>query len=198
MSCRVLKAEIESPALPLQRRSGCAEHSRIGPRQDVTVSCTEDKALCKRHRGVFLSSLQWSTSGRVWLQHWLGFWVFKCTGKGTLFAPNKSRLGLAFLTGAWGKEARQQLKSNKLLPSTTGMARYGQAELVLLFEAFLWVAEAIFFVFAANMFEFSLFWRQVVNASEVHTWHMFLFTCCPPFISCSRCSVYHFKCILIY
>lgn len=55
-----------------------------------------------------------------------------------------------------------------------------------------------FFVFAANMFKFSLFWRQVVNASEVHTWHMFLFTCCPPFISCSRCSVYHFKCILIY
>lgn len=120
--------------------SSSAEHSQIGPRQDVTVSCTEDKALCKRHRGVFLSSLQWSTSGRVWLQHWLGFWVFKCTGKGTLFAPNKSRLGLAFLTGAWGKEARQQLKSNKLLPSTTGMARYGQAELVLLFEAFLWVA----------------------------------------------------------
>lgn len=97
------------------------------------------------------------------------------------------------------KKPRQQLKSNKLPPSTSGEARYGQAELVLLFEAFLWVAEANFLcVFAANMFKFSLFWRQVVNASEVHTWHMFLFTCCPPFISCSRCSVYHFKCILIY
>lgn len=64
----------------------------------------------QKPRGVLLSSLQWSQSGRVWLQQCLGFWLFKCTGKGTLFAPNKICLGLAFLTGARGKEARQQLK----------------------------------------------------------------------------------------
>lgn len=156
--------------------------------------CWQMRHFAKKHRGIFVSSLQWTDSGMIWFAGFLNVLV-----KGCCFAPNKSRLGLAFPPCASVRGARQQLRHSKLLSSTSGKARYGQPSIVLLFEALLWVAEAIFFsVFAANMFKFTLFWRQVVNASEVHTWHMSLFTCCPPFVSCSRCSVYHFKCILIY
>lgn len=125
-------------------------------------------------------------------------WVFKCTGKGPLFAPNKSGLGFAFLMCVSVKEARQQLKYNELLSSPRERKGITKLKLCIIWGSSLSCRGNFFSVFAANMFKFALFWRQVVNASEVYTWHMFLFTRCPPFVSCSRCSVYHFKCILIY
>lgn len=161
---RCVLKETESQVTPSQcRRWGPGGHIR--PRQDVAVPSAGRRGALREAQGYFCI---FPPMDRYWYD--LVCWVFKCAGKGTLFAPNKSCLGSAFPAGASVRGARQQLRHSELLPSTSGKARYGPPRIVLLFQALLWVAEAIFFsVFAANMFKFALFWRQVVNASEVHT-----------------------------
>lgn len=145
----------------------------------ILVSSAISEAL-KKHRGVLMPSTWCDLSPAL-----TGF----AMGKGMLFALNKScpcSVFLLCLTERCPAVAEMQwtlsLRENSAVTWDSSFC----------------CSSNFYSMFAANMVKLALFWKQAVNASEVHTWHMFLFTCCPPFVACSRCSVYHFECILIY